>query len=77
MRSMALVRQKAVCDVPLGEEHRLAEDAVGDLHAVELLILGREAPEDLHRVLDGGSFTVTGWNRRSRAVSFSMICGTR
>ena len=49
-----LVRQEPVGDVPLGQQHRLAQDPLGDLHPVELLVLGRQALEDLHRVLDGG-----------------------
>ena len=49
-----LVGQEPIRDVPLGEQHRLAQNPLGDLHSVELLILGRQALEDLHRVLDGG-----------------------
>ena len=44
-----LIRQEAVRDVPLGQQHRLAEDAVGDLHAVELFIIGSLPRSPLRR----------------------------
>ena len=49
-----LVRQVPVGDIPLAEDHRLAEDAVGDLHPVEGLVVVGNATEDLHRVLQVG-----------------------
>ncbi|CAN4003274.1 Malate-2H(+)/Na(+)-lactate antiporter, partial [Dysosmobacter welbionis] len=49
-----LVRQEPVGDVPLTEQHRLTQDPLRDLHPVVLLILGGQALENLHRVLNGG-----------------------
>ena len=46
-----LIGQKTVGDVPLGQQHRLAQDALGDLHAVERLIIMGDALEDLERIL--------------------------
>ena len=48
-----LVRQEAVGDVAFGEHHRLAQYPLGDLDTVVLLILGSQALEDLHGILDG------------------------
>ena len=49
-----LVRQEAVGDVPLAQQHRLTQNAVGNLHPVVALIIGRNALEDLQGVLDAG-----------------------
>ena len=46
-----LIGQEAVGDVPLGEHDGLAQDALGDLHAVEALVVVGDALEDLERVL--------------------------
>ena len=49
-----LVRQVPVGDIPLGEDHRLAEDAVGDVDPVEGLVVVGNTTKDLHRVLQVG-----------------------
>ena len=42
-----LVGQEAVGDIPLAEQHRLAQHPLGDGHAVELLIVVGNALENL------------------------------
>ena len=49
-----LVGQETVGDVALGEHHRLSQHALGDLHAVMLLIVVGDTAQDLQRVLDVG-----------------------
>ena len=49
-----LVRQEAVRDVPLAEQDRLPQDAVGDLDPVVGLIIGGQTLQDLDGVLNGG-----------------------
>ena len=46
-----LIRQEAVGDVALGEQHSLTQDALGDLDAVVLLIVVGDALQDLERIL--------------------------
>ena len=48
-----LIRQKTVRDVPLAQQHRLTQDAVGDLDAVIRLVVGGQTLEDLDGILDG------------------------
>ena len=49
-----LVGEETVSNIPLGEQHRLAQDAIGDGHTVELLIVVGDAPQNLQRVLHVG-----------------------
>ena len=49
-----LVGEEAVGDVPLGHGHRQAAHLGGDGHEVEPLVVGGDALDDLHAVLDGG-----------------------
>ena len=49
-----LVGQIPVGDVPLAHHHRLAADIRADGDMVEGLIIGGDALENLHRVVDGG-----------------------
>ena len=70
MRSMALSgRNRSV--IPLRQQHRSAADALRDGHPVVRLIVVGNALEDLQRSSMLGS-AVTGWKRRSSAVSFSI-----
>ena len=48
-----LIRQKTVRDVPLAQQHRLTQDAVGDLDTVIRLVVGSQTLEDLDGILDG------------------------
>ena len=48
-----LVRQEAVGDIPLAQQHRLTQDTVGDLDAVIRLVVGGQTLEDLDGILDG------------------------
>ena len=49
-----LIGQEPVGDIPLGQGHRLAQDALGDLHAVEVFVIMGDALEDLQCVLHIG-----------------------
>ena len=49
-----LVGQVTVGDVPLAHHHRLAADVRADGHVVEGFIVGGDALQNFHRVVDGG-----------------------
>ena len=49
-----LVGEETVGDVALGERHGHAAHLVGDLHAVEVLVILADALEDLHAVAERG-----------------------
>ena len=49
-----LVGEETVGNVPLGEQHRLPQDAIGDGHTVELLIVMGDTTENLQGVLHVG-----------------------
>ena len=49
-----LIRQEAVCDVPLRQHHALPGNLRGDGHPVELLVIVGDAPHDLRRLGHGG-----------------------
>ncbi|KAF5070698.1 hypothetical protein DSECCO2_220090 [anaerobic digester metagenome] len=47
-----LVRQETVRNIPLGEQHRLTQNAVAEFHAVERLILRSKPLQNLDGILD-------------------------
>ena len=49
-----LIRQEAVGNIPLAEQHGLAAHLLRDANAVMLLIIMGDALDDLHAVLNGG-----------------------
>ncbi len=68
-----LVRQAATGDVAVRQLDRLLEGIVGDLHAMMLFVpIAQALAESRPSASDDGGSTITIWNRRSRALSFSM-----
>ncbi len=47
----SLVRQEAVGNIPLAEQHGLPQNSLRNLHAVEGLIVVGDTPEDFHGIL--------------------------
>ena len=62
-----LVGQEAVGDVAIGEVGSCHERAIGDMHAVEDLVLLLEATQDGDGVPTVGSLTITVWKTTGRA----------
>ena len=68
-----LVRQEPVGDVAVGQLGRGVQRLVGEAHPVVLLVPVAQAAQDRTVSSTVGSPTVTGWNRRASAASFSIL----